>query len=246
MTDKQFYNSKRWLRLRAAILQRDGYKCQMSLRQGKSVPAVTVHHIFPRSEYPEYQWCEWNLISLSLSAHNKLHVRDTDKLTLAGKLLMEEVAKQQGIKVGRGVYLVIGFPHSGKTTWTKRNLKNGVCYDLDAIAGALRLKGPKQEEHKMARVIANKLFPGFSALASTYCDRVIVIRTAPTIEEVQSVNPSVLVICRGGYGNDELSPERRAVIAKRISDAELYCKSEGIEVIENDTAYYTRTPDISR
>ena len=51
-----FYRTKRWERLRAAVLRRDGYMCQASRRYGKRVEATTVHHIFPRDEFPEYQW----------------------------------------------------------------------------------------------------------------------------------------------------------------------------------------------
>ena len=27
--------------------------------------ANTVHHIYPADEYPQYAWCDWNLISVS-------------------------------------------------------------------------------------------------------------------------------------------------------------------------------------
>lgn len=76
-----FYDSPRWRHLRAAILRRDGYLCQLSKRYGKRVEATVVHHIFPRDKYPQYQWAAWNLISLSMAAHNKLHERASDELT---------------------------------------------------------------------------------------------------------------------------------------------------------------------
>lgn len=85
------YKSKRWKKLRERILKRDNYTCQVSKRYGKMVQANTVHHILPASQYPEYQWCDWNLVSLSQSAHNRMHVRDTDQLTDEGKQLQKRV-----------------------------------------------------------------------------------------------------------------------------------------------------------
>ena len=82
------YKARRWERLRAQILRRDGYRCQVSKRYGKAVPADLVHHIYPVDEFPEYAFEPWNLISVSRAAHNKLHDRDSDKLTAEGVALM--------------------------------------------------------------------------------------------------------------------------------------------------------------
>ena len=88
------YTSKRWLRLREKILKRDNYLCQYSIRYGRHKQANTVHHIFPVESYPEYQWCEWNLISLSTEAHNMMHDRDSHSLTAEGKLLIERLRRK--------------------------------------------------------------------------------------------------------------------------------------------------------
>ena len=82
-----FYTSTRWRKLRKKILKRDKYMCQISKRYGKRVDAVTVHHIYPRSHYPQWQWCSWNLISVSKEVHNRLHDRLTDELTAEGEAL---------------------------------------------------------------------------------------------------------------------------------------------------------------
>lgn len=82
------YKARRWERLRAQVMRRDGYRCQLSKRYGKSVPAELVHHIYPVDEFPEYAFEPWNLISVSRAAHNKLHDRDSDKLTAEGVALM--------------------------------------------------------------------------------------------------------------------------------------------------------------
>lgn len=93
------YKSKRWERLRRAILARDGYMDKELSRYGKMVEANTVHHIFPAEEYPQYQWCDWNLMSVSSKTHNELHDRNTNKLTNKGMEIMKRVARQRGISI---------------------------------------------------------------------------------------------------------------------------------------------------
>lgn len=91
------YNSARWKKLREKILRRDGYMCQSSLRYGRHIEADTVHHIFPASKFPEYEWEPWNLISLCAAEHNAMHIRDSDDLTDKGIKLQEKVARQNDI-----------------------------------------------------------------------------------------------------------------------------------------------------
>lgn len=94
-----YYVSTRWKKKRLAILRRDRYQCQISKRYGKIIKADLVHHIFPREEFPELQWEDWNLISLSNVEHNKLHDRNTDKLTEAGKELLRRTARRYGKEI---------------------------------------------------------------------------------------------------------------------------------------------------
>ena len=95
--DDPFYHTKHWKILRRAILRRDGYLCRISSRYGKRIPATTVHHVFPREEFPEYQWEPWNLISVSTEVHNSLHDRTTNELTAEGRRLQERIARRFGI-----------------------------------------------------------------------------------------------------------------------------------------------------
>lgn len=84
------YTTKRWKLKRERILKRDGYMCQIAKRYGKRIDANTVHHIYPVSDYPQYAWCDWNLISLSAAWHDKMHVRETNELTEEGVKLMRK------------------------------------------------------------------------------------------------------------------------------------------------------------
>lgn len=97
MTNDPFYKNKHWLHIRQSILRRDKYQCQISKRYGKQVQANTVHHIFPRDEFPEYQYEPWNLISLTAEKHNELHDRNTNALTEAGVELLRRTARRYGI-----------------------------------------------------------------------------------------------------------------------------------------------------
>ena len=76
VNNNAFLCGTKWRNKREKILKRDNYQCQLSKRYGKNVPAQVVHHIFPRSEFPEYALSDWNLISLSLSVHEHLHNKD--------------------------------------------------------------------------------------------------------------------------------------------------------------------------
>lgn len=98
------YHTKRWIKKRESILRRDGYRCQESKRYGKNIQATTVHHIFPYEYFPEYAWCDWNLISLSDKMHNAMHDRDTHRLSDKGKELLIRTARKHGIDIPAPIY----------------------------------------------------------------------------------------------------------------------------------------------
>ena len=88
------YKSKRWQSKREKILRRDKYLCRECARYGRNKDADMVHHIYPVEYYPEYQWCDWNLISLCNKCHNAMHDRDTHEITVKGKSLQNRLKKQ--------------------------------------------------------------------------------------------------------------------------------------------------------
>ena len=207
-----FYKTAKWKRLRSVVLRRDGYMCQISKRYGKQVQADTVHHVFPRNEFPEYQYQAWNLISIANDVHNRMHDRMTNALTDEGVELLKRTAKRYGVEIPLQYtdearhkeaeesmasvekILVCGYPGTGKTTWVREHLGDGIAYDLDAIAGAFRLRQPHEEQHEPSRRMANDLLYGFLQSAGEYSDRVFIIRTAPRLDELQDIGPTRVVI----------------------------------------------------
>lgn len=192
MTDP-FYLSGRWKALRRLIIQRARYTDQLRLREGVHIEADTVHHIFPREAYPEYEWCQWNLIAINGATHKRLHT-PTGELSTAGRMLLEETAQREGTPINKMI-LIVGAPGSGKTTCAKKELRGGIAYDLDYLAAALRLARPHEERHIASRRLANKIAKGFAEEARKYSGRVIMIRTAPTLEEISEIDPDEIIIC---------------------------------------------------
>lgn len=80
-----FYGTTKWKRKRERVLRRDEYLCQESKRYGKTEPATTVHHIYPKEQYPELQLEAWNLLSLSDRQHNAMHDRESHEITALGR-----------------------------------------------------------------------------------------------------------------------------------------------------------------
>ena len=83
------YGSAKWKKKRQHILRLDGYKDVLAARYGRAEPATIVHHIYPAELYPEYAWCDWNLMSVSMRTHNKLENRTSGELTEVGRGRME-------------------------------------------------------------------------------------------------------------------------------------------------------------
>ena len=192
--------TRKWQEKSRKILRRDKYIDQYLLqKKGIIRNATLVHHILPRDKFPQYTFMDWNLISVSFDTHLKiLHNRFNGELTNEGKQLMRETAYMNGVKLQKMI-LVIGMPESGKSTYVKKNIGDGLAYDLDYIAAAFRLKTPKEEVHESSRKMANRLLKGFIVEAPKYNSEVYIIRTAPYEQELFDICPDKLVVCEGGY-----------------------------------------------
>lgn len=241
-----FYNSDRWKHLRQCILRRDGFMCQDSKRYGKMVQAEVVHHIFPRETFPEYQWAEWNLISLSNKAHEAMHYRTQRELTDKGMDLLIRTARKQGIDLAvikealrqqdrkTKRILVIGLRGSGKTTYCRKELEknenaNAIVYDLDAIASSFRLKREHEEVFDPARRMANDYLFDFIAKAEEYeIKKIYIIRAAPEIEEIEKIRPDSVVHCSTRFIDRPMKDEAGAI--KRIVKALEWCEDKGTTI----------------
>ena len=214
-----FYGSQKWKDKRAHILRRDKYTDQLELRAGRRIPATMVHHILPRDKYPEYSLQDWNLISISDATHRELHTL-YGELTDAGKELMLRTAHEHGIKLSK-LTLVIGLPGTGKTTAVKSVLKDGLCYDLDYIAAAFQLRKPG-EATQAARKMANSMVKAFAVNARKYTSRVYIIRTAPSLQELEAIDPDEIVICEKNYERKKIDDinESKRIIAEIKAYAE--------------------------
>lgn len=229
-----FYKSKAWKELRARALRRDKYTDQLLLREGKRRNATTVHHALPRERYPEYEMCLWNLVSVTDETHEALHNRQFGTLTQEGELLMQEIADKNGVKLSR-LTLVIGLPKSGKSTYVRKHLGGGLAYDLDYIAGAFRLRGPHEEMNRASRILANRMVRAFAINARRLAGHVYIIRTAPTIEEVEELDPDEVVVMRGQY-------EEKRIDEQKIDETRTLEQIEEIIAWANDNGVGVYSP----
>lgn len=137
------------------------------------------------------------------------------------------------------IILVIGLPGSGKTTWVKERLQDGICYDLDYIAAALRLTEPHMEYHAESRNIANDFLYGFVRRGRECEGNVFIIRTAPWIDEVEEIDPDCVVFCVGKYDtrtrNDYLKDFDESDAEMRIQAIKEWCCDTNI--IMKEVAY---------
>lgn len=226
-----FYKSKKWEHVREQALKRDEYICQCCKANNQMIQAECVHHIFPRDTYSQYQFDLWNLMSLCNECHDEMHNHYTGGLSKKGMLFLRSLAAIKGIPISmkENTILVVGLRGSGKSTYCKKHLDEfSLAYDLDAIASAFRLKMPHEEYFRPARKMANDFLKGFLMKAHDYCKRVFIIRTAPSIREVEEIEPDKVVICKKQYVFREMDDRKSAL--KRIEELELYCLERGIEI----------------
>lgn len=132
-------------------------------------------------------------------------------------------------------YLVIGLPGSGKTSFVKQRMQEGLCFDLDYVAAAFRLKGPHEERHTGSRRMANSLMTGFSLNAEEYTSGdIFIIRTAPDLCEIEEIDPDGIAVCTGEYdisGRADYRNGNRHDMEMRIRLAIDWANRNGVKII---------------
>lgn len=123
--------------------------------------------------------------------------------------------------------LVCGYPGSGKSNWAHNHLGDGIAYDLDAIAAAFRLRRPHEEQHEPSRRMANDLLYGFIQNAGEYCDKIIIIRTAPHTDELEDISPTKVIIRLKQYIDRPKGYNTEA----RLQNVAQWCEDHNIPVL---------------
>ena len=230
-SEKQFYKSNKWIALRNTALIRDKYMCQCCKANNKNVNADCVHHVFPIETYPQYSYELWNLISLCSKSHDEMHNHYNGELSKKGMLFLRAIAavRQIPISCAKERILVVGLTGTGKSTYCKTHMDEfSLVYDMDAIAGAFRLKQPHEEYFKPARRMANDFLKGFLAKAQEYSPRLFIIRTAPTIKEAEDIEPDRIVICTKEYVFREMDDRQKAI--ERIDELQKHFGRKGVDI----------------
>lgn len=88
--NKKLYKSPRWRQKRESIFRRDHYECCECRRYGRATRADVVHHIFFAEDFPRLVFKSWNLISLCLKCHNRMHQRGSGEATEVGRYWQEK------------------------------------------------------------------------------------------------------------------------------------------------------------
>lgn len=94
MKDDPFYRTTKWIKKRNRIMRKYSYECQESKRFGKSVQAEMIHHIYPREQYPELSFVDWNLLPLTNGKHNTFHDRENNSVIGQGLYWQQKRKKE--------------------------------------------------------------------------------------------------------------------------------------------------------
>jgi 5-methylcytosine-specific restriction endonuclease McrA len=74
-SERKFYDSPAWRKIRKKALERDRYACMLCKERGSFTRANTVHHIQELKNAPHLALTLSNLQSLCHACHDKIHAK---------------------------------------------------------------------------------------------------------------------------------------------------------------------------
>ena len=172
----QFYNSSDFRNLKKSIFKDFHYECQECLKKHKYTRATVLHHVKHVDKHPELCLSRYyvdkagikrlQLEPVCAECHNMLHPEKGWKHKREARL-----------------YIVYGYPGSGKSSYVKSHKKdNDIVYDLDIISKSIG-------DNWNSRLLANNLLFDFIEksiiLQKQYKFNIYIIRTFPSSEEIK-------------------------------------------------------------
>ena len=155
------YHTPEWKSVRDRVIIRDN-ACDLAHRDHEILePPVHIHHINPitpedaLNRSPKIFDMD-NLVVVSPDTHTALHFGRQE----VRKMTMRERSQDDTCpwkRPGPMITMIIGLPGSGKSTLAKQILRDGICYDLDAITDALKLTVTDHHSNSPARRVANAI-----------------------------------------------------------------------------------------
>jgi hypothetical protein len=76
-----------------SLWKRSDKKCSVSgVYLGEEPLTTFFHHLLPKSKYPEYRWCEWNIVIISARVHSQVetNISKVPKIEEMTKELLEK------------------------------------------------------------------------------------------------------------------------------------------------------------
>ncbi len=129
--------------------------------------------------------------------------------------------------------LVIGLPGTGKTTYVKQNRGDALVFDLDYLKAVLTYSEIHSPDDEDARKVADTFLAAFVLFASLQRRDCFVIRTAPKLEELQTIHPDKMIVMTKEYDvsdREDYHSVDKELYNARITACIKWCDKNGVDV----------------